>query len=133
MEVISNHMNDTLIREKETKNNLNKVSLFCIIVLFILRIPVLGFVTFFFDDNTCRFIEYIYDIGTYVFTSLFIWLEREKLADYHIDKIVLVIFTLGPLWYVNSPLVFRIPMMIIGLLLLVSFVKVRVKLPKIKI
>jgi membrane protease YdiL (CAAX protease family) len=132
MEEISDHMSDVLTSEKEIKNNLNKSSLLCILVLFILRIPVLGFCTFFFDENTCRFIEQIYGIGTYIFTALFIWIEREKLEDYHIDKIVLLIFTLGPLWYVNSQLLFRIPMMIIGLLLLVSILVVRTKLPKIK-
>lgn len=86
-------MNDTIVSEKEIKYNINKVSLLCILVLFILRIPVLGFLTFFFDDNICRVIEQIYDIGTYIFTALFIWLERNQLEDYHIDNSTSNIYT----------------------------------------
>jgi membrane protease YdiL (CAAX protease family) len=67
--------------------------------LFILRIPIFTFVVM-IDPNTYDWVNPLYFVGTYILTALLIWWERERLADFHIDKLVLIIFILGMPLYV---------------------------------
>jgi hypothetical protein len=57
--------------------------------LFILRIPIFTFVVM-IDPNTYAWVDPLYFVGTYFLTALLIWWERERLADFHVDKLVLV-------------------------------------------
>jgi membrane protease YdiL (CAAX protease family) len=67
--------------------------------LFILRIPIFTFVVM-IDPNTYDWVDPLYFVGTYILTALLIWWERERLADFHIDKLVLIIFIIGMPLYV---------------------------------
>lgn len=62
--------------------------------LFLLRIP---FYTgaWIIIPTGWRWIEPVYEIGTYLVTALLIWWERERLADYHMDGVVLSVVILG--------------------------------------
>ncbi len=116
-------MGNMLTTEKITVEydiNINKMSLVCVIMLFILRVPLLGFSGFIVNDKSMSLIYTIFMIGTYFFSALFLWLERGNLKDYHVDIIAIIIFALGPFWYLYSNLIIRIPMMIIGIGLLIA-------------
>jgi membrane protease YdiL (CAAX protease family) len=126
-------MDDVFVFNKVSNKNINKISIVCIIMLFVFRIPLLGLSKFIFSQSIIPIIYQIFIIGTYLFTALFIWLERDKLSDYHMDAISIIIFTLGPLWFLYTNLYIRIPMIIVGLFLLISLFIVNCKLPKITI
>jgi membrane protease YdiL (CAAX protease family) len=120
-------MSEILVSKFEPENNINRISLFCIIMLFTLRIPMLGFSSFMFNGNAVSYINNIFMIGTYSFTALFIWLERNKLKDYHMDTIPILIFTLGPLWFLYTNILIRVPMIIVGIILLTALIKANYK------
>lgn len=62
--------------------------------LFILRIPLFTGVQIIAPD-AMAWATPIYFIGTYFLTALLIWWERDRLSDFHIDKIALSIFILA--------------------------------------
>jgi membrane protease YdiL (CAAX protease family) len=62
--------------------------------LFILRIPLFTGLPIIAPDTTA-WVEPVYFLGTYFLTALLIWWERDRLADFHIDKLVLIIFIIG--------------------------------------
>ncbi|MDF2884076.1 MAG: Abortive infection protein [Clostridiaceae bacterium] len=115
-------MNNIPILKIETRVNFKFISLLCIIMLFVLRIPFLGFLTLILGEKSTSTLYPIFEIGTYFFTALFIWIERDKLKEYHMDTISVLIFTLGPLWFKYSSLNIRVPMMIMGLVLLTALI-----------
>lgn len=62
--------------------------------LFLLRIPLYTGIPIFAPDATV-WADPLFEIGTYFLTALLIWWERERLSDFHIDKLVLMLFILG--------------------------------------
>lgn len=62
--------------------------------LFILRIPLYGGVPLVAVEYP-DWLDPVWEIGTYLLTALLIWWERDRLADFHIDKVVLLIFIAG--------------------------------------
>lgn len=80
--------------------------------LLFLRLPFLGVIAFFAKPI---WLEPVYQIGTYLLTACLIWWERDRLADFNIDKLALVIIILAkpiqslvsiPLGFTESPLTF---------------------------
>lgn len=61
--------------------------------LFILRGPLYGGIPLFgiYPD----WLDPVWRIGTYLLTAILIWWERDRLAEFHIDKLVLIMFILG--------------------------------------
>lgn len=119
--------------EKKPESRIGIVALASLIVLFVLRIFILGILGTFVDYPVYSQIVIIYIIGTYIFTALFIWMERNRLADYHIDAIAVIIIALGPLMYQQIGTLPRILMAIVGAGLVVGLLVTRTKLGKISL
>lgn len=65
--------------------------------MLVLRIPLRGGLVNFGLPGL--WIGYVFEIGTYLLTALFIWLNFERLADFHVDTLsLLFIAFLVPLW-----------------------------------
>jgi membrane protease YdiL (CAAX protease family) len=62
--------------------------------LFFLRIPFYTGVSVISPPATVWAIP-VYEVGTYLLTAIAIWWERERLSDYHIDKLALGIIIFG--------------------------------------
>ena len=62
--------------------------------LFFLRIPFYTGVSVISPPAT-EWVIPVYQVGTYLLTAMAIWWERERLSDYHIDKLALGIIILG--------------------------------------
>jgi membrane protease YdiL (CAAX protease family) len=62
--------------------------------LFLLRIPLYTSIPIFAPD-AAAWADPLFEIGTYLLTAFLIWWERKRLADFHIDKLVLIIFIVG--------------------------------------
>lgn len=62
--------------------------------LFILRIPLATSVRI-FAPVAVDWAAPLVEIGTYFLTALLIWWERNRLADFHIGRLVLLIFIMG--------------------------------------
>jgi hypothetical protein len=56
--------------------------------LLILRLLILGLLGWFTDWG---WLSPVYEIGTYFLTACLIWLERDRLADFHIDTLALAV------------------------------------------
>ena len=63
--------------------------------LFLLRIPFLGGLRYFFWTDTSDWVMPVFDVGTYLLTAVLIWCERERLPDNHVDLLALIIVILG--------------------------------------
>jgi membrane protease YdiL (CAAX protease family) len=61
--------------------------------LFILRVPLLAGIRIF--TPSAGWANPVFEIGTYFLGALLIWRERNHLADFHVDRLVLFIFILG--------------------------------------
>lgn len=99
----------------------SRVTWFVLILLLLLRIPYTNYIIYFLPIENQNGAA-IYEVSTYILIAFLIWWERERLADFHIDKSALVlIILLRPIqimilsyWKVESPLVFPgIPSLII--------------------
>lgn len=115
-------MNNISITKIETRVKFKFIAMLCIIMLFVLRIPFLGFLLLILGADYSAVLYPIFQIGTYFFTALFIWTEKDKLKEYHMDTISVFIFTLGPLWYKFNNLKIRVPMILMGLILLTALI-----------
>ncbi len=62
--------------------------------LFVLRIPLATGVLIFAPD-AADWAAPLAEIGTYFLTALLIWWERNRLADFHLDRVVLIFFIAG--------------------------------------
>ena len=62
--------------------------------LFFLRIPFYTGVSVISPTATAWAIP-VYEVGTYLLTAITVWWERERLSDYHIDKLALGIIIFG--------------------------------------
>jgi membrane protease YdiL (CAAX protease family) len=119
-----------------------KIFLFVLLGLFILRIPFLAGMDLF--DIQWRWTEPIFEIGTFALTLFLIWGEMDCLADYNMDTLVLfIIIFFAPLhtlilnyWGLDHPLAFpSIPSLIIWLITIVFAMEMwrkRLKLPGMK-
>ena len=75
--------------------------------LFLLRIPFYTGVGV-ISQTATGWASPLYQVGTYLLTAITIWWERERLADYHIDKLALGIIILGKplellIYHLNIP------------------------------
>ncbi|NOT05084.1 MAG: CPBP family intramembrane metalloprotease [Anaerolineales bacterium] len=96
-----------------SKDKLHKIIAWALMVgLLFLRLPFLGVIAFFAIPI---WLEPVYQIGTYLLTACLIWWERDRLADFNIDKLALIIIILAkpiqslvsiPLGLTESPLAF---------------------------
>jgi membrane protease YdiL (CAAX protease family) len=66
-----------------------------VVGLLILRIPFLAGMRYFTWTSTALWVMPIFEVGTYVLTAILIWLERDRLADHHVDLLALVIIIVG--------------------------------------
>jgi membrane protease YdiL (CAAX protease family) len=119
-----------------------KIFLFVLLGLFILRIPFLAGMDLF--DIQWKWTEPIFEIGTFALTLFLIWGEMDCLADYNMDTLVLfIIIFFAPLhtlilnyWGLDHPLAFpSIPSLIIWLITIVFAMEMwrkRSKLPGMK-
>lgn len=121
-------MDNTLAEDKSIKR-VSIIALICLIMLFSLRILILGFLYTFLGRP--QYLVPVYMIGTYFFTALFIWVERNRIGDYHIDKITIFIFALGPIRFEFISSTSRILLMIVGLSLVIGLLLTKTKLNKI--
>ena len=58
--------------------------------LLILRIPFLAGIIV-IQGQTPDWVELVFDVGTYLLTVLFLWIERDRLIDYHIGPLALIL------------------------------------------
>jgi membrane protease YdiL (CAAX protease family) len=63
--------------------------------MLILRIPFLAGMRYFTWTSTASWVMPIFEVGTYVLTAILIWLERDRLADHHVDLLALIILIVG--------------------------------------
>jgi membrane protease YdiL (CAAX protease family) len=84
---------------EKSKDTHMRITWLLVAGLFILRIPLLTFLPM-LDPDSYDWVDPLYVIGTYFLAALLIWWERERLADFHVDKLVLVIFIFGMPLYV---------------------------------
>jgi membrane protease YdiL (CAAX protease family) len=96
--------------------------------LLFLRLPFLAGIAFFTKPD---WLDPVFQIGTYLLTACLIWWERDRLADFHIDRLALAIIILFKpiqtiylyIWKIDFPLAFPnwpsliVWMIAIGLLL----------------
>lgn len=47
------------------------------------------------SPKSAEWVDPVYFVGTYFLTALLIWWERDHLADFHLDILVLILFILG--------------------------------------
>jgi membrane protease YdiL (CAAX protease family) len=104
---------------KETGSNQQKNPITWLLLagLLILRLPFLtGLILISYKDPL--WVDAIYQIGTYILTSVLIWWERDRLASNHIDPLVVAMVILFkplsavilPVWGQGSPLEFPKPL-----------------------
>jgi membrane protease YdiL (CAAX protease family) len=63
--------------------------------LILLRVPFLGGIRCLTDMETPAWVMPGFEISTYLLSAVLILVERDRLSDYHIDKVALAIFILG--------------------------------------
>ena len=73
----------------------DRVKWFLVAGLFVLRIPFLGGMRYFTWTRTSSWVMPIFEVGTYLLTAILIWMERERLSEYHVDKLALFIIVFG--------------------------------------
>lgn len=66
-----------------------RIFLFALLGLLILRIPFLGGLEFF--NVQWKWINTIFQIGTYLLTTFLVWWELENLAEYHMNTFVVML------------------------------------------
>ena len=97
----------------DTLNARRRVAWGIIILLLLLRIPYTHAIIYFLPIEN-QIGGAVYEVSTYFLTALFIWWERDHLADFHMDTSALfIIILLRPIqtlilyhWKVETPLVF---------------------------
>lgn len=132
-------MNQT---QDSNRSKHQQVFLLVLAGLFILRIPFFAGMDIF--DIQWKWTDAAFEIGTLALTLFLIWWEMDRLAEYHIDTVVLVIIIFfAPVhtlilkyWGLDHPLAFPgIPSLAIWLITIVLSMKIwknRSKLPRIK-
>ena len=87
-------MTASIVIDKESgANPALRVTWALVAGLIILRVPLLAGVRIFAPN--AGWVSPIFEIGTYFLAALLIWWERNQLADFHVDRLVLIIFILG--------------------------------------
>ena len=101
---------------KPISNSHQQIAWFVLALLLCLRIPFTIAIIYFLPiENQTG--GAIYEISTYFLTAFLIWWERDRLSDFHIDTLaLLIIIFFRPLqtlilnyWNVDSPLAFPYP------------------------
>ena len=77
----------------ESKRAHNLIAFLFLLGLLVLRLPFLAGVAF-FTSHTPGWLSPVFEVGTYLLTLILIWWERDRLAEYHIDILVIVIIVL---------------------------------------
>jgi membrane protease YdiL (CAAX protease family) len=85
------------VKKATTTDSHMRVTWVLVAGLFVLRIPFFASARIFSNSlfPNADWAAPIFEIGTYFLTAVLIWWERDRLADFHIDKLVLLIFILG--------------------------------------
>ncbi len=84
------HREGTMERTQETnKISHERIFLFALLGLLILRIPYVGGLEFF--NVQWKWLETVFEISTYLLTTFLVWWELEDLAEYHMDVMAVVI------------------------------------------
>jgi hypothetical protein len=80
---------DDLPAAPSAKSKSHKIVAWVLMIgLLVLRIPFLGFMGYCTDRG---WLDPAYQIGTYFLTACLIWLERDRLAEFHIDTLALIV------------------------------------------
>jgi membrane protease YdiL (CAAX protease family) len=103
--------------EKKAGLSHNVVMWIVISGLLILRFPILTGVSM-ISTRPVTWLEPVYQIGTYLLTAFLIWWERDRLASFHIDPLVIGILMIFkpletiilPMFGTNTPLAFPHPL-----------------------
>jgi len=74
---------------EKARQNHQIIAWVALLGLLFLRIPFLVGVGFLAGDSA--WVDIVFDIGTYFLTAFLIWWERDRLADFHIDTLALII------------------------------------------
>jgi len=82
-----------MIAHSNVKGVHDKITLLLIAGLLCLRLPLLAGVRYFSKTNP-DWLWPSFEIGTYLLTAILIWWEKDRLADFHIDKLALAIIIL---------------------------------------
>lgn len=73
------------------KDKHNLVTLLLLAVLLFLRLVLFGGVKYFTGDLPPAWLRPVFEVGTFFFTAVFLWWERDRLAEYHVDRLALII------------------------------------------
>jgi hypothetical protein len=84
---------DTLKNTASTRNKTHSIVAWSLLAgLLFLRLPFLAGGVILFPK--LDWLDIVFDIGTYLLTACLIWWERDRLADFHIDRLALSIIIL---------------------------------------
>lgn len=83
----------TSIRDSTSVGAHQKIGLLLLAGLLILRLPLLGGVGY-LSETPPDWLDPTFQVGTYILTAILIWWERDRLADFHIDGLAIVIIIL---------------------------------------
>jgi membrane protease YdiL (CAAX protease family) len=76
--------------DSENQQSHNQIALLLLLGLLVLRLPFFAGVPF-FTSSPPNWLSPVFEVGTYLLTLSLIWWERARLAEYHIDILVVVI------------------------------------------
>jgi membrane protease YdiL (CAAX protease family) len=124
---------DNLIVFSSTKDKSHRIIAWSLLaVLLFLRLPFFAGIASFSMPN---WLWPTYDVGTYFFTACLIWWERERLDEFHIDRLALAIIILFKpiqtiilaIWKMNdNPLAFpHLPSLIVWIIAVSLFLALR--------
>ena len=82
-------MNSAKDRASTGKIASDRVKWFLVAGLFVLRIPFLGGMRYFTWTRTSYWVMPVFEVGTYLLTAILIWMAKDRLSDYHVDKLAL--------------------------------------------
>ena len=113
----------------------NKLGLILILIV-LLQIVVVQITSFFGTTTMFQYFKYIYTTTVYLSLSALIWIERENLEDFHLERLTLYIFIFSSLFRrrlgVNGEEYFLLVIGLTGISTIVAmFVnKSRIRIPK---
>jgi len=62
--------------------------------LLLLRMSLIAQAPFFLGA-TARWLSPLYEVGSYAFSAMLIWVERDRLSDFHIDRLAIVLLVVS--------------------------------------
>ncbi len=80
------------LTQASSQSSHQRIFLLTLLGLLVLRIPFLAGLTFF--NVQWKWVDTVFQIGTYLLTTFLIWWELENLVEYHIDTLAVMIIIL---------------------------------------